>query len=98
MANTLIFYFGPYLLRAGGDEESNNITNKKQLTHLCPVNPSTSSLWAVPFVKGGTKWLVFIITLLSEISVNHANSVDPDQTPRFAASDLGLHCLPMSLL
>ena len=27
----------------------------------------------------------------------NANSVDPDQTPRIAASDLGLHCLPMSL-
>ena len=25
-----------------------------------------------------------------------ANSEDPDQTPRSAASDLGLHCLPMS--
>ena len=25
-----------------------------------------------------------------------ANSVDPDQTPRSAASDLGLHCLPRS--
>ena len=24
-----------------------------------------------------------------------ANSVDPDQTPRSAASDLGLHCLLM---
>ena len=28
----------------------------------------------------------------------NANSVDPDQTPRSTASDLGLHCLPMSLL
>ena len=27
-----------------------------------------------------------------------ANSGDPDQTPRFAASDLGLHCLPFTLL
>ena len=27
-----------------------------------------------------------------------ANSVDPDQMPHSAASDLGLHCLPMSLL
>ena len=27
-----------------------------------------------------------------------ANSVDPDQTPRSAASDLGLYCLPVSLL
>ena len=26
-----------------------------------------------------------------------ANSEDPDQTPHFAASDLGLHCLLMSL-
>ena len=25
-----------------------------------------------------------------------ANSEDPDQTPGSAASDLGLHCLPMS--
>ena len=25
-----------------------------------------------------------------------ANSEDPDQTPRSVASDLGLHCLPMS--
>ena len=27
-----------------------------------------------------------------------ANSEDPDQTPHFAASDLGLHCLPNTLL
>ena len=27
-----------------------------------------------------------------------ANSGDHDQTPRFAASDLGLHCLPFTLL
>ena len=28
----------------------------------------------------------------------NANSVYPDQTPRSAASDLGINCLPMSLL
>ena len=28
----------------------------------------------------------------------NANSVDPDQAPRSAASDLGLHYLPMSHL
>ena len=33
-----------------------------------------------------------------EIVVFNANIVDLDQTPRSAASDLGLHCLPMSLL
>ena len=27
-----------------------------------------------------------------------ANSGDPDQTPRSAASDLGLHCLSVTLL
>ena len=27
-----------------------------------------------------------------------ANSGDPDQTQRSAASDLGLHCLPITLL
>ena len=27
-----------------------------------------------------------------------ANSEDPDQTPRSAASDLGLHCFPITLL
>ena len=27
-----------------------------------------------------------------------ANSVEPDQMPHFAASDLGLHCLPRSVL
>ena len=33
-----------------------------------------------------------------EVSELNANSVDPNQTPQFAASDLGLHCLPISLL
>ena len=27
-----------------------------------------------------------------------ANSGDPDQAPRSVASDLGLHCLPITLL
>ena len=33
-----------------------------------------------------------------ENSELNANSADPDQTPHSVASDLGLHCLPMSLL
>ena len=33
-----------------------------------------------------------------EIPGLNVNSVDPVQTPQFAASDLGLHGLPMSLL
>ena len=27
-----------------------------------------------------------------------ANNVDPDQMPHYVASDLGLHCLPMTIL
>ena len=32
-----------------------------------------------------------------EVPVHNANNVDTDQTPRSAASDVGLHCLPLSL-
>ena len=27
-----------------------------------------------------------------------ANNVDPDQTPHDVASDLGLHCMPLTIL
>ena len=27
-----------------------------------------------------------------------ANRRDPDQTPHYAASDMGLHCLPLTIL
>ena len=39
-----------------------------------------------------------LLSSFVEISELNANGVDPNQTPRSAASDLGLHCLPMSLL
>ena len=41
---------------------------------------------------------LFLLSCSIEIYVFSANSVAPDHTPRSAASDLGLHCLPMSLL
>ena len=43
-------------------------------------------------------WLVFITVMFCKKYELNADSVDPDQTPRSAASDLGLHCLSMSLL
>ena len=43
-------------------------------------------------------WLVSFITMFIYMPVLNANSVDPDQTPRSAASDLGLHYLPISHL
>ena len=38
-------------------------------------------------------WSALIITMFYEMPVINANSVEPDQTPRSAASDLGLHCV-----
>ena len=50
------------------------------------------------FIMRGV-WLVFIITMFYRNSYTKtANSVDSDQTPRSVASDLGLHCLPLSIL
>ena len=36
-----------------------------------------------------------VLPWIIKMPVINAYSVDPDQTPRCAASDLGLHCLPM---
>ena len=47
---------------------------------------------------GGGVWLLLLLSCFIGISELNANSVDPDQTPRSAASDLGLHCLPTALL
>ena len=42
-------------------------------------------------------WFLLLLYFIT-ISVVNANSVNPDQTPQKAASDLGLHCLHLSLL
>ena len=41
---------------------------------------------------------LFLLSCFEEIFEQNATSVDPDQTPRSVASDLGLHCLHMPLL
>ena len=53
---------------------------------------------SISYIRG--VWLVFLLLLscFVEISELNANSVEPDQTPRSAASDLDLQCLPVSLL
>ena len=63
------------------------------------MDSSTSSHWtSISYIRG--VWLVLFLSLscFVEISELHANSIDSDQTPRSVASDLGLHCLPLSLL
>ena len=40
--------------------------------------------------------LMFLFYFLWKILL--ANSVDPDQMPHYVASDLGLHCFPLTVL
>ena len=42
--------------------------------------------------------LFLVLLFIIKVHVLNANSEDIDQTPHSAASDLGLHCLPMSIL
>ena len=43
-------------------------------------------------------WLVFIFTMFYETPVFNTNSIESNQTTHSVASDLDLHCLPLSLL
>ena len=63
------------------------------LTHLCQVDASTTTLWTGPFPTERV-WLVYITATGYKNHVFNAQSDDPG---RSAASDLGLHCLSMSL-
>ena len=71
---------------------------------VCCVNQSTlsglfycNSLdWSIANSRVSGQFL--LIFCFIEISVLNANSVNPDQMPHFVASDLGLHCLPVTLL
>ena len=62
------------------------------------VDSSTLTLWTGPFPVNGVSGKLLLLLWFTEIPVINANGVDPDQTPCSVASDLGLHCLPMSLL
>ena len=68
------------------------------LTHLCRVDSSVLFLdRSISYIRG--VWLVFLLlSCFVKISEINANGVDPDQTLLSAASDLRLHCLPMSHL
>ena len=71
---------------------------KNFLLTLCiQVDSSTVTRWTSPFVILGV-WSVlsFLFYFLWKILL--ASTVDPDQMPHYVASDLGLHCLAMTLL
>ena len=48
----------------------------------------------------GRKFVIKILVacILFWMEILLANNVDPDQMPHYVASDLSLHCLPMTLL
>ena len=49
-------------------------------------------------IKGVSVYFFLLSPCFTEIPVFNANGVDPKQARRFAATDLGLHILLMSLL
>ena len=57
---------------------------------------STVICWTNPFINLGVSGLFcYFYSMFDRIRL--ANNVDSDLTPRYVASDLGLHCLPMIL-
>ena len=62
------------------------------------MDASNITLRTGPFQLKGVSGKFLLLPWFTEIPVLNANSVDPEQKPRTAASDLGRHCLPMSLL
>ena len=59
---------------------------------------STITLWIGPFPIERVSGYFFIITTFYRQFYIYCKQCRPDQTPRSAASVLGLHCLPISLL
>ena len=60
------------------------------------MDSSTVICWTSPFVILGVSghFVSFILFLMK----NPVSTVDLDRTPHYVVSDLGLHCLPMTLL
>ena len=73
-------------------------STRMTLTHLCPTSASTIIIkWMNLFVNEWASGLVYLCHFHFIVKKNtklpYAKSVDPNQTPRFVASDRGLHCL-----
>ena len=72
-------------------------TKRSSLTHCILVDSSTDICWMSPFVILRC-WIYFVAVFYFWWKILFANNVDPDQMPHYVASDLGLHCLPVTLL
>ena len=67
------------------------------LTHIWLVDPSILINWTSPFPSLGVSGELFhFYSFSNRMILLLANREDPDQMPRSVASDLGLHCLPIS--
>ena len=73
------------------------LINLTRLTHLCRVD-SPINILDCPFPAEGVSGKALLLPYFIQIPVLNANSIDPDQTPRSAASDLDLHCFQITLL
>ena len=62
------------------------------------MDTATPTLWTGPFPIEGVSGHFYIITILLKFLYLSANSVDTDQMPCFAASDMCLYCLSIILL
>ena len=76
-------------------EKSCTARTKYCLTHSCPMDLSILINWMSISNFIGV-WCTFSFLFYFWSKFTSANSGDPDQTPRSAASDLGLHGLPRS--
>ena len=68
-----------------------------ELTH-CRLNRIYRTIYwkSLISILGTSGYEIYIF--LEKVAKLFANSEDPDQMPHCAASDLGLHCLPITLL
>ena len=66
------------------------------LNHLCRIGYSTLTIWTSALPIKGVSGQFLLLSCFIAIPVLYANSVDPYQMPRSAASNLYLHCLSMS--
>ena len=60
------------------------------LTHLRPVDSSTLTLWTGPFTIEECLITFYYNHILQKFIYFMQNTIDPDHTPHYVASDLGL--------
>ena len=69
------------------------------LTHCILNRLSHTIYWKSPIsIFGAPSYEIYIFLEKNGKTINFANSGEPDQMPRSVASDLGLHCLLITLL